>query len=53
MHTAVYDTPLIGVIDVAGSVSLALYRRLTEARRRLARRYPEESAGFFAVCAAE
>ena len=53
MHTAVYDTPLIGVIDVAGSVSLALYRRITEARRRLARRYPEESAGFFAVCAAE
>lgn len=51
MHTAVYDTPLIGAIDLAGSLSLALYARLTDARRRLARRFPEESAGFLAVCA--
>jgi 2-polyprenyl-3-methyl-5-hydroxy-6-metoxy-1,4-benzoquinol methylase len=53
MHTAVYDTPLIGMIDVAGSLSLTLYGAITAARRRLARRYPEESAGFFAVCAVE
>ena len=53
LHTAVYDTPLIGMIDVAGSLSLTLYGAITAARRRLARRYPEESAGFFAVCAVE
>jgi len=53
MHAAVDDTPLIGTIDVAGSLSLILYGALTAARRRLARRYPEESAGFFAACALE
>jgi len=44
-------TRLIGAIDLVGGLSLGLYRRLTEARRRLARRYPEENAGFSAVCA--
>ena len=53
LHPTVYDTPLIGAIDLVGGLSLGLYRRLTEARRRLARRYPEENAGFFAVCAAK
>src|SRR5437899_502286 len=53
LHPTVYDTPLIGVIDLVGGISLGLYRRLTEARRRLARRYPEENAGFFAVCEAK
>jgi SAM-dependent methyltransferase len=52
LHPTVYDTPLIGAIDLVGGLSLALYRRLTEFRRRLARRYPEENAGFFAVCEA-
>ena len=47
------DTPLIGMIDVAGSLSLTRYGAITAARRRLARRHPEESAGFFAVCALE
>ena len=46
-----YDTAFIGAIDLVGSLSLTLYRKLTEARRRLARGYPEENAGFFAVCA--
>ena len=52
LHPTVYDTPLIGAIDLVGGLSLPLYRRLTELRRRLARRYPEENAGFFAVCQA-
>lgn len=52
LHPTVYDTPLIGAIDLVGGLSLPLYRRLTEMRRRLARRYPEENAGFFAVCQA-
>ncbi len=50
LHPSVYDTPLIGLIDLAGSLSLALYRRLTKLRRRLAQKYPVENAGFFAVC---
>jgi SAM-dependent methyltransferase len=52
LHPTVYDTPLIGPIDLVGGLSLPLYRRLTEVRRRLARRYPEENARFFAVCEA-
>ena len=51
LHPTVYDTPLIGAIDLVGGLSLGLYRRITEARRRLARRYPAENAGFSAVCA--
>jgi len=50
LHAAVYDTPLIGAIDLVGSLSLTLYGKVTEVRRRLARRFPEESAGFCAVC---
>lgn len=53
LHPTVYDTPLIGAIDLVGGLSLPLYRRLTSLRRRLARRYPEENAGFFAVCEAK
>ncbi|HET6365582.1 MAG TPA: class I SAM-dependent methyltransferase [Pseudomonadales bacterium] len=50
LQPTVYDTPLIGAVDLVGGLSLPLYRRLTELRRRLARRYPEENAGFYAVC---
>lgn len=47
----VYDTPLTGLMDLAGSISLTLYRKLIEVRRRLAQKYPGENAGFYAVCA--
>jgi len=50
LHPTVYDTPLVGLIDVMGGLSLGLYRRLTRLRAWLARRYPEENAGFSAVC---
>ena len=50
LHPAVYDTPLIGMIDLTGGLSLRAYAGITRARRRLAERFPEESAGFFAVC---
>ena len=50
LHPNVYDTPLIGLIDVLGSLSLTLYERLTALRHRLARRYPEENSGFYALC---
>lgn len=50
LHPSVYDTPLTGLIDVVGGLSLPAYRRLTDLRRRLAARRPEENAGFYAVC---
>jgi SAM-dependent methyltransferase len=50
LHPSVYDMPLVGLIDIVGGISLALYRRLTTLRRRLARRYPQDDAGFFVVC---
>src|SRR5262249_30848651 len=50
LHSSVYDMPLVGLIDIVGGLSLRLYRRLTTVRRRLARRHPEDDAGFFVVC---
>ena len=50
LHPTVYDTPLIGLIDLTGGVSLRLYARLSRMRRRLAEKHPEENAGFYAVC---
>src|SRR5439155_1252937 len=50
LHPSVYDTPLIGLIDVVGGLSLTAYRRLTGLRRRLAARWPEQNAGFYVVC---
>ncbi|MGH7354705.1 MAG: class I SAM-dependent methyltransferase [Candidatus Rokuibacteriota bacterium] len=49
---SVYDTPLVGLIDVVGSLSLPAYRRLTGLRRRMAARRPEQNAGFYAICRA-
>src|SRR5439155_2471813 len=48
LHPSVCDMPFVGLIDIVGGLSLPLYRRLTRLRTRLARRYPEENAGFFA-----
>jgi 2-polyprenyl-3-methyl-5-hydroxy-6-metoxy-1,4-benzoquinol methylase len=53
LHPSVYDMPLVGLIDIVGGISLAAYRRLTGLRRRLARRYPQDDAGFFIVCDAK
>ena len=50
LHPSVFDMPFVGLIDIVGGISLPLYRRLTRLRTRLARKYPEENAGFFAVC---
>jgi SAM-dependent methyltransferase len=50
LEPSVYDTPWIGVIDVIGGVSLSAYRRMSARRRRLAAAWPEENAGFYAVC---
>lgn len=53
LQPSVYDTPWIGAIDVVGGLSLATYRRISALRRRYAARYPEENAGFYAVCEAK
>ena len=45
----VLDTPLTGWIDLAGGISLRLYRRLTEWRARLLARHPENTTGFRCV----
>lgn len=50
LYPSVYDMPLVGLIDIVGGISLPLYRRLTMLRRRLARQYPNEDAGFFVLC---
>lgn len=50
LSPSVYDLPLVGFVDLAGSLSLTLYRWLLDWRRRLAVRYPEEQAGWYAVC---
>lgn len=42
----VLDTPLAGLIDLTGGLSLGLYRRLSRWKRRAALRRPEESIGF-------
>jgi 2-polyprenyl-3-methyl-5-hydroxy-6-metoxy-1,4-benzoquinol methylase len=52
LYPSVYDTPLIGLVDLVGGISLGAYARLTRLRRDLAARYPDENAGFYAVCAA-
>jgi SAM-dependent methyltransferase len=52
LHPSVYDAPWLGLTDVAGALSLTLYRRVSHWRRRLAERRPEEGAGFYAVCEA-
>lgn len=41
-----YDTPLRGLIDVCGAVSIWFYRLLTNYRHDLAQRYPKEASGF-------
>ena len=52
LYPGVYDMPLVGLIDIVGGISLPLYRRITMLRRRLARQYPGEDAGFFVLCGA-
>jgi len=45
----VYDTPLAGLIDVVGGLSLPLYRRLAAWKRRRALEAPHEATGWLVV----
>lgn len=46
----VYDTPWAGFIDLTGGLSLSLYRRLSEWKRQMAGRYPDDTTGWRVVC---
>jgi SAM-dependent methyltransferase len=50
LEPVVYDTPLAGLIDAIGGISLAAYARLARWKRRRALEDPRESTGFRAVC---
>jgi ubiquinone/menaquinone biosynthesis C-methylase UbiE len=46
ISTVVYDTPLSGVIDVTGGISLNLYKKFSLWKLNYAKLHPEESIGF-------
>jgi SAM-dependent methyltransferase len=46
----VIDTPLAGLIDLTGGISLALYRRLSQWKVARARRQPQDSIGWRLIC---
>lgn len=46
----VYDTPLAGFIDLVGGISLKVYERLSQWKRKLAKNFPRESTGFRVIC---
>jgi len=48
-RAVVYDTPLIGFIDLIGGISLSLYQRLLAWKKKKALESPEESTGFSLV----
>ncbi len=41
-----YDIPARGLIDIAGSLSLSFYRKVTEWRDKKSRQTPQEASGF-------
>jgi SAM-dependent methyltransferase len=45
-ETIALDTPLTGWMDLAGGLSLRLYRRLLEWRARALARHPQDTTGF-------
>lgn len=46
----VYDTPLRGLIDVIGGLSLSLYKSLSMWRKNKAKLNPQEASGFEIIC---
>lgn len=49
-NVIVYDTPLAGLIDLVGGISLSFYRRLINWKVRQVQRYPAETSGWRLVC---
>jgi hypothetical protein len=46
MEPTVYDTPWAGLIDLAGGISLGLFRRLARWKRAKALERPCDATGF-------
>lgn len=46
ISTVTYDTPLKGLIDLSGGISLALYKRLRKWRMNQVKKHPQETTGF-------
>lgn len=41
-----YDTPYVGFIDLAGGISLALYKKLAKWKEKMLKLHPENASGF-------
>lgn len=46
MRTTIYDTPLAGIIDLTGGISLKLYKYLILWKKRMVKYRPKETTGF-------
>lgn len=48
-NISTYDTPLKGLIDLIGGISLSLYKKLRNWRMKMAIKHPEDATGFMIV----
>ena len=48
-HVIVYDTPLVGLIDLAGGISLTAYAWLQRRRAKWLQRRPQETSGWLCI----
>lgn len=46
IQTTTYDTPLRGLIDLTGGLSLSLYKKLRKWRQQMNEKYPNETTGY-------
>lgn len=46
VETITYDTPLKGIIDLTGGISLGLYKKLRSWRQYMVEKHPEDTTGY-------
>ncbi len=46
IDTVTYDTPLKGLIDLTGGISLGLYKMLGKWRQNMTKKHPEDTTGY-------
>lgn len=46
ISTVTYDTPLKGLIDLTGGISLDLYKKLIKWRQYMVKKHPEDTTGY-------
>jgi len=46
ISTVTYDTPLKGLIDLTGGLSLSLYKKLRKWRQYMVKKHPEDTTGY-------